>query len=258
MIATRFKTNHAAARASPRRAFTLVELLVTMSVIATLLAVLVPSLRSARTQAKGVVCQSNLRQIGIGLWNYMAEYNGRVPYVFSPMTNGNGSKVHGFGNPSSSSAEVDPYDRQLWPLSLPSVLMPMYVGENPAVFVCPSAVNGWPREGPYRFTYREAAANQPNGVVSPAGSYFRENFGFLDGRTYKRWVTKYTGNPITDSQLWSREQAVYLRDFVTQEGGLHGPHRRGMNVLDRTMAVEFRDHKALADYLGGFGTGVSF
>lgn len=47
-----------------RKGFTLIELLVVIAIIALLLAVLVPSLRTAKDYARKVVCQSNLRQWG--------------------------------------------------------------------------------------------------------------------------------------------------------------------------------------------------
>jgi prepilin-type N-terminal cleavage/methylation domain-containing protein/prepilin-type processing-associated H-X9-DG protein len=62
-----------------RSGFTLVELLVTVSIIALLLAVLLPSLRGARNQAKLAVCAANLRQIGIGIHVYADDSGGCVP-----------------------------------------------------------------------------------------------------------------------------------------------------------------------------------
>jgi len=66
--------------ATKRPAFTLVELLVVISVIALLLALLMPALRGARNQARKVVCRSNLRQFGSVLLMYVEDNEGRLPY----------------------------------------------------------------------------------------------------------------------------------------------------------------------------------
>jgi prepilin-type N-terminal cleavage/methylation domain-containing protein len=59
-----------------RKAFTLVELLVVISIIAILLAVLIPSLNKARMAAKAVQCTSNMKQWGLVMMAYTMEYNG--------------------------------------------------------------------------------------------------------------------------------------------------------------------------------------
>jgi len=61
-------------------AFTLVELLVVIGIIAILIALLLPALNKARDQANTLACQSNMRQVGILTANYVADNNGWLPF----------------------------------------------------------------------------------------------------------------------------------------------------------------------------------
>lgn len=61
-------------------AFTLVELLVVISIIAVLLAVLMPALSKARELAKRTICATNLRQWSIALSAYCSANNDYFPY----------------------------------------------------------------------------------------------------------------------------------------------------------------------------------
>ncbi len=66
-------------RSSHRQAFTLVELLVVIGIIAVLISILLPSLARARDSANTVACLSNLRQIGMGALMYAQDNKGKLP-----------------------------------------------------------------------------------------------------------------------------------------------------------------------------------
>jgi prepilin-type N-terminal cleavage/methylation domain-containing protein/prepilin-type processing-associated H-X9-DG protein len=59
-----------------RGAFTLIELLVVVAIIALLISILLPSLRSARHQARVTVDLSNFRSLSMAHWMYITENNG--------------------------------------------------------------------------------------------------------------------------------------------------------------------------------------
>lgn len=70
-----------------RPAFTIIEALVVVSVVALLLTLLAPSLSRARVQARITTCQANIRQIGSLVAIYQAESSDFVPLVFSYWSN---------------------------------------------------------------------------------------------------------------------------------------------------------------------------
>jgi prepilin-type N-terminal cleavage/methylation domain-containing protein/prepilin-type processing-associated H-X9-DG protein len=67
----------------PRRTggFTLIELLVVVAIIALLISILLPSLQSAREQAKTTTCAQSLHQLGLSVQYYVDENMDRLPFI---------------------------------------------------------------------------------------------------------------------------------------------------------------------------------
>jgi prepilin-type N-terminal cleavage/methylation domain-containing protein/prepilin-type processing-associated H-X9-DG protein len=65
----------------PRRAFTLIELMIVVGIIAILISLLLPAIQSAREQARRAQCTNNLLQLGIAMANYASTHSVLPPGV---------------------------------------------------------------------------------------------------------------------------------------------------------------------------------
>ena len=70
--------------------FSLIELLVTIAVIAILAGILLPALNKARNKAHGINCVSNIRQLTMTEFNYMDDFADWLPY------NGSGIRLDNY------------------------------------------------------------------------------------------------------------------------------------------------------------------
>jgi prepilin-type N-terminal cleavage/methylation domain-containing protein/prepilin-type processing-associated H-X9-DG protein len=65
-----------------KKGFTLIELLVVIAIIALLAAILFPVFSRARENARRASCQSNMKQLGLGILQYAQDYDERLPSTY--------------------------------------------------------------------------------------------------------------------------------------------------------------------------------
>jgi type II secretory pathway pseudopilin PulG len=116
-----------------RAGFTLIDVLVSIFVIGILIGMLLPKLSQVHEAGRRVVCQSNQRQIGIGLMSYANDYKGFLP----------GSIFLAGSGPNRSAAQPQNMDTLRLPLALGSwdglgILFAHDYTNAPKVFYCPS------------------------------------------------------------------------------------------------------------------------
>lgn len=88
-----------------RRAFTLIELLVVIAIIALLAAILFPVFSRARENGRRAACQSNLKQIGLGIIQYCQDYDDTLPlhdWADDRTTGGMVDQIQNFMDPTAT------------------------------------------------------------------------------------------------------------------------------------------------------------
>lgn len=147
----------------PSEAFTLLELLIVVGIIAVLAALLLPVLSRAKEKAREATCQSNLHQIAIGFQLYWQDNHDEFP---AP-----GSKTE-YG--------PQPEDWIWWEQDRDvtrSAIARYVSGFNPKVFTCPSDRDaqrlqgeGRLRDDPYRYSYSLTSYSLTPDKVNPGMS----------------------------------------------------------------------------------------
>ncbi len=66
------------------KAFTLVELLIMIAIVAVLAALLLPTLAKGKSQAYSTTCKNHLHQMGLALQMYVNDRQNRYPYYCNP------------------------------------------------------------------------------------------------------------------------------------------------------------------------------
>ena len=146
---TPIRTNRRKASAGRRSGFTLVELLVVISIIAVLLTILLPSLQAAKQQAQGVLCVAHLRSLSM-VWTMYADDNeGRMvggcasylpgppgyPWVVAPLNKWGWSKPNGTRSVDGSGGDAVTLEDRLRGIRAGALFA--YTDNNTDIYHCP-------------------------------------------------------------------------------------------------------------------------
>ena len=205
-----------------RSGFNLVELLVVLAIIALLLSLLFPAMSKVRERSQTVQCLSQLRQIGIAIFNYTVEHKGQTPAW---------SAVHFYPvDPPYQNDPLSPsYAGPGWP-----VLLTRYIGQKPdgPIYSCPA----FPLDPPCSNYFLEARwmyLHQPLLRTMKLSSIRDASRFILSGDCtapvyYPRMFTSMAGT--TQDDIDKDDGATQCLLFAGEPGGFN-MHRSGNNVL---------------------------
>ena len=171
----------------PRKAFTLVELLVVILIISVLIALLLPALAAAHRLANTVLCANNQRQIYLSYAEYASDNEGFCPPNYVPWTNS-------FGNsdPRKWDYANMPYLTNKPFINVNASSAPNYTSSNAyyhlsKVYVCPEAMALDPAD--MGLTYSDGLSAIPS---------YNPNFDFYENLNTSTWYDPKLNAPVQE------------------------------------------------------------
>jgi prepilin-type processing-associated H-X9-DG protein/prepilin-type N-terminal cleavage/methylation domain-containing protein len=206
MSSTTLRTTSATSPA--RRAFTLVELLVVIGIIAALIAILLPALNKAREAAKSTQCLSNLRQIGQAVHNYASDTKGWLVPGFIDTPSGSGSGAENWATILVNTKYL-PAPKQI---NINNLDQESSANESNSVFHCPGGTNS-------KHDSNNAAGDDPDPISpeDPINTYFWRRKSTSTGIQIDVW---YAAN-CNENPMQPASQANWpMRSLKLRAGGL--------------------------------------
>lgn len=209
------------------KAFTLVELLVVISIIALLLAVLMPALGRARRIAKRTICLSNQRQLVMS-WMLYAQNNDNSLCSSAPGGANNLDKMYGWIN-FYGGDKTETWTDAIWEKAIQKGVLWVYL-QNMDVYRCP--------------------AGKPNQKITYAGSGGLGWYGassYSDPMRYGTTVNKFDAIKKPGNRFVYLDEGMLTRDFFYVYHGIKEwcdqPPSRHENGLTFSFADGHADYR---------------
>ena len=201
------------------RGFSLIELLVVLTIIAALVAIVLAALGQVQERGRKATCQSNLRQVALAMQQYVQDNDGAYPRAYGAEAGADGAPVaadwnhlilpyiktvsifhcptspndapNKIGVPLAQQAKVNDYEYNarrlnLWPRTGPKGVNESLLGQTATLWL--NADSGWMSlDGEYHYLRRVEATSCGRAAVGATLHSGGGNYSFLDGHV--QWLT---------------------------------------------------------------------
>lgn len=251
---------------SKQKAFTLVELLVVISIIALLLSITMPTLSRVKHDAKRVVCGTRIKQIGVSLYTYTNNYNSKFP---TKLDSGNwpmGVVIESWTKKTTAQGRGSVSVH--FPAGLALLWMEDYI-EDMSFFYCPAASRVGLDNAVLANNSKGAVYNYEQFLSGPATSMYRKtgnkmyiewgnvfmgysywigrdaSYPTLEGVVPKNaldssWKVAVTDNCITKGLASKDSSRNWAENFNPGSSHIYGNKLQGTNVLRSDGSVEWQ------------------